>query len=84
MARPGARRIRDDLKGAIEDGRSIERLLNFLCRSGTVCVLSARPKNCETKIETEAMELGAGAGRMQCLECGGDGSWGKFERAGLD
>jgi hypothetical protein len=26
----------------------------------------------------------AGAGRTQCLECGGDGNRGKFERAGLN
>jgi hypothetical protein len=38
----------------------------------------------ETMVETEVTDLGAGAGRMRCLECGGDGNWGKFERAGLN
>jgi hypothetical protein len=29
-------------------------------------------KNCETIVEAEIIDLGAGAGRIRCLECGGD------------
>jgi hypothetical protein len=35
-------------------------------------------KNCETIVEAEVIDLGAGAGRVRCLECGGDGDWSKF------
>jgi hypothetical protein len=32
----------------------------------------------ETTVECEVEDLGCGAGRIRCLECGGDGNWGKF------
>ena len=35
-------------------------------------------ENCETMVEAEVEDLGAGAGRVRCLECGGDGDWSKF------
>ena len=35
-------------------------------------------KNCETIVEAEIIDLGAGAGRIRCLECGGDGDWSRF------
>ncbi|WP_187435935.1 hypothetical protein [Bradyrhizobium hipponense] len=34
--------------------------------------------NCDTPVEPEVVDLGAGAGQIRCLECGGDGNWGKF------
>jgi hypothetical protein len=40
----------------------------------------------ETAVECEVTDLGCGAGRIKCLECGGDGNWGKFapELVGAD
>lgn len=35
-------------------------------------------ENCETAWEAEVSDLGAGAGRVICPECSGDGNWGKF------
>jgi hypothetical protein len=35
-------------------------------------------ENCETMVEAAVEDLGAGAGRVRCLECGGDGDWSKF------
>lgn len=32
----------------------------------------------ETEIEVEPEDLGCGAGRVTCFECGGDGDWTKF------
>ncbi len=34
--------------------------------------------NCDTIIEVNVHEIGAGAGRVPCFECEGDGNWGKF------
>ena len=34
--------------------------------------------NGETAVECEVEDLGRGAGRIKCLECGADGNWGKF------
>ena len=35
-------------------------------------------RNCDTAVEVEIADLGCGPGRIRCLECGGDGNWGKF------
>lgn len=32
----------------------------------------------ETEVVTDVELLACGAGRIKCLECGGDGNWGKF------
>jgi hypothetical protein len=42
--------------------------------------------NCDTPVEDDVVDLGAGAGEIHCLECGGDGNWGKFapEIVGID
>lgn len=34
--------------------------------------------NCNTEVEIDVADIGCGAGEIQCLECGGDGNWGKF------
>lgn len=34
--------------------------------------------NGNTEVEEEVRDLGCGAGEIRCLECGGDGNWGKF------
>jgi hypothetical protein len=34
--------------------------------------------NGETAVECEVEDLGRGADRIKCLECGGDANWGKF------
>jgi DnaJ-class molecular chaperone len=34
--------------------------------------------NCDTAVEVQVIDLGAGAGRVACLECSGDGEWSKF------
>jgi hypothetical protein len=35
-------------------------------------------RNCDTAVEIDVEDLGCGAGRIKCLECGGDGNWGAF------
>jgi DnaJ-class molecular chaperone len=35
-------------------------------------------RNNETAVELDVEDLGCGAGRIKCPECGGDGNWGKF------
>lgn len=32
----------------------------------------------DTEVEVEPEDLGCGAGRVSCFECGGDGDWTKF------
>jgi hypothetical protein len=32
----------------------------------------------DTAVDAIVQDLGCGAGRIKCLECGGDGNWGKF------
>lgn len=32
----------------------------------------------ETEVAIAVERLACGAGRIRCLECGGDGNWGKF------
>jgi hypothetical protein len=34
--------------------------------------------NCDTPAGMLVADLGGGAGRIKCYECGGDGNWGKF------
>lgn len=34
--------------------------------------------NNDTAMECSVVDLGNGAGEIDCLECGGDGNWGKF------
>lgn len=34
--------------------------------------------NCNTEVDIEIVDLGCGAAEIRCLECGGDGNWGKF------
>ena len=43
-------------------------------------------RNCDTAVEIKVDDLGGVAGRIKCLECGGDANWGKFapEIAGAD
>ncbi|HEY5798465.1 MAG TPA: hypothetical protein VIU82_25970 [Bosea sp. (in: a-proteobacteria)] len=31
-----------------------------------------------TEVEVAPIDLGCGAGQVQCFECGGDGDWTKF------
>jgi hypothetical protein len=42
--------------------------------------------NTETEVTRDVRYLGAGAGQITCLECGGDGNWGRFapEIVGID
>ncbi len=35
-------------------------------------------RNCNTAVERSVIDRGCGAGEIVCLECGGDGNWGKF------
>lgn len=35
-------------------------------------------ENCDSVIETDVEIIDGVAGRIVCLECGGDGNWGKF------
>jgi hypothetical protein len=35
-------------------------------------------ENCDTAIERQVERLDGAAGRIVCLECGGEGNWGKF------
>ena len=35
-------------------------------------------ENCDTAVERKVQLLDGVAGRIVCLECGGDGNWGKF------
>lgn len=32
----------------------------------------------QTEVPVEVVDLGCGAGEIDCPECGGDGDWGKF------
>lgn len=32
----------------------------------------------DVELEVAPVDLGCGAGRITCFECGGDGNWGKF------
>lgn len=34
--------------------------------------------DCNTEVAADIEDLGCGAGRIGCIECGGDGNWGKF------
>jgi hypothetical protein len=34
--------------------------------------------NCDTEVACDVEDIGCGAGIIKCLECGGDGNWGKF------
>jgi hypothetical protein len=34
--------------------------------------------NCDTPVDCEAIDRGAGAGETECFECGGTGDWGQF------
>jgi DnaJ-class molecular chaperone len=34
--------------------------------------------DCETEIEAEVQDMGAGAGRIACLECEGTGDWTRY------
>lgn len=40
----------------------------------------------ETEVNCDVTVLACGAGEIRCLECGGDGNWGKFapEIVGID
>jgi hypothetical protein len=35
-------------------------------------------ENCDSVMEADVTDLGAGAGRIRCSECGGDGGWSNF------
>jgi hypothetical protein len=54
------------------------RAPRYEARDGFFLMLVYCAKNCETIVEAEIIDLGAGAGRIRCLECGGDGDWSRF------
>jgi hypothetical protein len=54
------------------------RAPRYEARDGVFLMLVYCAKNCETIVEAEIIDLGAGAGRIRCLECGGDGDWSRF------
>ena len=84
----------EDLRSEIEHCASIQDAAELLCRSGTVedvtrkaRELGLRPAepmtvyaahNNDPPAEMLVADLGGGAGRIKCYECGGDENWGKF------
>jgi hypothetical protein len=62
---------------ALDQGQEPQPPRDGAC-DGLFLMLVYCAKNCDTVIETEVIDLGAGAGRIRCLECGGDGDWSKF------
>jgi len=45
----------------------MERMTAYVGRNGA-----------SNPVPVEVERVGAGAGRVTCFECGGDGNWGKF------
>jgi hypothetical protein len=62
---------------ALDQGQE-PRAPRYEARDGFLLMLVYCAKNCETIVEAEIIDLGAGAGRIRCLECGGDGDWSRF------
>lgn len=50
-----------------------ERRAALVARMRVFCA-----SNCDTNAAADVWDLGCGAGEMRCLECVGDGNWGKF------